>query len=99
MASLSCKLPWMSCHGLGLNVSHLSRSHRFDSLRAQKFYDSLLFSRLVCRRGDDFDDADFGDPSYIYATRFCRLPGAQNVLALANEDGKVIIQVWLRIYP
>ena len=85
--------PWMSFHGLGLKGSHLNRANSRYSLRSQKYYDSMLLNRLICVRNDDFDDSEFGEPSYIYATRFCRSAGSEDILALANEDGKVIIQV------
>lgn len=99
----SC-MPWMSCHGLPLHVSHLNRAYSQFTLKSQKHYDSMLLSRMCCLRNDDFDDSEFGEPSYIYATRFCRLAGSEDLLALANEDGRVIVQVsiigsWLLYFP
>lgn len=32
-----------------------------------------------------------GEPP-VFACRFCRVPGYENILALANEDGKIGIQ-------
>ena len=80
-------MPWMSNHGLGLRVSSEFLT------KNEKYLDSILLNRLVCTSSDDFDDSEFSDPAYIYATRFCRLPGYEDLLALANEDGKVIVQV------
>jgi hypothetical protein len=86
-------MPWLSSHSLGLNAVPLNRLHPQFSVKNEKFTDSLLLDRLICHRNDDFDDSGFSDPTYIYATRFCSHPGSEDILALANEDGKVIVQV------
>jgi len=80
-------MPWMSNHGLGLRLSS-----EF-STKNEKYLDSVLLNRLVCQSADAFDDSEFSDQAYIYATRFCKLPGYEDLLALANEDGKVLVQV------
>lgn len=40
--------------------------------------------------------ASFDQDPPIFACRFSEAPGYEHILALANEDGKVAIQVWIR---
>jgi hypothetical protein len=86
-------MPWMSNHGIGLRMSSEL------TIKNEKYLDSVLLDRLVCQSLDDFDDSEFSDPAYIYATRFCRQSGYEDLLALANEDGKVFVQVRTFIRP
>ena len=62
-------MPWLSSHGFGLNLNHLNRTRHNYNTKSEKFLDSLLLERLICHRSDDFDDSEFSEPTYIYATR------------------------------
>jgi hypothetical protein len=86
-------MPWHSSHGLGLNFRQLNGPGSKLASKNERNFDSILLDRFICHASDDFDDSDFSDPTYIYATRFCRRPGSEDLLALANEDGKVFVQV------
>ena len=86
-------MAWHSSRGLGLDPRQLNRLGSNLATKNERNLDSILLDRFICQSSDDFDDSEFSDPTYIYATRFCRLPGSEDLLALANEDGKVFVQV------
>lgn len=62
-------------------------------------YDSIL-KRLVVDGSESFYGlqsagvvANFEQDPPIFACRFAEVPGQEHILALANEDGRVAIQV------
>ncbi|XP_011309380.1 protein lethal(2)denticleless [Fopius arisanus] len=75
--------------------SLVRRNVGFESIRD---YDLALF-RLKCHQDDIYrgitpntDAPDFNPEPPVFACRFCPNPGYEQILALANEDGKIALQ-------
>lgn len=72
---------------LNLYVNVLN--HNCLGVRTQE---DLAYTKLKCQEKDVFvmfDEEDLWCP--LFTARFCAIPNRHNLLALANEDGKLLI--------
>ncbi|XP_073972672.1 WD40 domain-containing protein denticleless isoform X2 [Rhodnius prolixus] len=73
-----------------MNIVHLIDQLRLGyGVRTQE---DLAYTKLKCQEKDVFvmfDEEDLWCP--LFTARFCAIPNRHNLLALANEDGKLLI--------
>lgn len=82
-------LPWDIRRQLGTTPPSFSTR---QLQKREVFWDSLYVGGLQCHQLDEYEDLSGEESTYIYAVQFSPLEGQENLLAIANEDGRVLIQ-------
>ncbi len=105
MESSGPPIYWEAIHG-GVRKQHLPTALDFElqtkcrrkesvlyKTQVEQFWDTQYIGKLQCHERDEHEDlAGLAGPTFVYAVNFCPLPGDEHLLALADEEGVLMIQ-------
>ena len=70
----------------------LHRSRFSNISKAEKFWSEKYIGHLFCHANDVYEDLGGEESTYVYAIQFSPFKGQENLLAVANEEGRLTIQ-------